>query len=626
MKSFLTLVICLCLFAAIQAKDKYSNIQPQQAKEVTSTVPPIEDTDLFFESWETGDFHGWTPLDETALAPQWHLDTWMAYGGSGESWWMADVTLGIEGGYNNNWYQVLDSDEIILSGSNQQLSFYHRYSVEPPSTYLAYDAWDGMNLRISTDGGSNWDVLTNPIPAYSNNSLYSFGDIHGEGPNIPGWTGALTTWTQVTVDLTAYSGQTVKIRFAFASDGVFATGVDGGPEDMFAWQIDDIEVTNDGGTIFSNNGVVSGMTALNNVPSGADLWSINMGTGATGSYFADCNNGSGTYVPNMRNSLTSPYFNLPSIITEAYLDFSIRGGFLDNQTYPDPVDYWGAYVQVEGETGRRYISNITQDPNGDNYIYTDAPLDWSLFSASYSTGIVDLSSLIGNNVRFIIEFESDEDAPIGEAIQVDDVHIWTPQVVPVELTSFTAMQVGTSIKLEWNTATELNNRGFEIERKVINNGVETDWQMVAFKKGHGTMQEPTSYTYEDEIVGIEADQFMYRLKQLDFNGRFEYSDIVEVANLTPVKFELAQNYPNPFNPVTKISYGIPSDNFVSLKIYNVTGQLVSTLVNELKSAGSYNVDFDASQLTSGVYFYILRAGNNESSSNIIQTKKMMLLK
>ena len=198
----------------------------------------------------------------TTLGPsRWHVDSWNAYQG-GLSWWDADPNLGNQGGYSNGWYEGLDTDSISLSGSNLMLEFYHRYKVEDPATATPpYDGWDGMNVRISTDGGDTWQVLENPVPAYTCSSLYSFGEQHGEGPGIPGWAGDLITWTNVSFDLSSYTGQTVRIRFAFASDPALATD-DGGP-DLFGWQIDNIIVSNSSDTLYSNYGDVNGTTSIN---------------------------------------------------------------------------------------------------------------------------------------------------------------------------------------------------------------------------------------------------------------------------------------------------------------------------------------------------------------------------
>ena len=112
----------------------------------------------------------------------------------------------------------------------------------------------------------------------------------------------------------------------------------------------------------------------------------------------------------------------------------------------------------------------------------------------------------------------------------------------------------------------------------------------------------------------------YRLKQIDFDGSYEYSEEVLVETLAPVNFVLEQNYPNPFNPATTIKFGVPVKSSVVLKIFNSLGEEVVQLVNEEKPAGTYSIKFDAAEFPSGVYFYQLRAGS------FIETKKMILLK
>lgn len=185
----------------------------------------------------------------------WHPDEWNAYGGSGTSWWMADTAKFTPGGYNNDWHVVLETDPISLSGSQLSLAFYHRYAMEDPdgaSDYnILYDGWDGINVRISTDGGSTWEVLTSPQPAYTSNSLWSFGAIHREGPGIPGWAGSRQNWTQVSFDLSAYPDETVRIRFEFASDAGYSSVDD---NTLFGWQIDEIEVSNSSEALYTNSG------------------------------------------------------------------------------------------------------------------------------------------------------------------------------------------------------------------------------------------------------------------------------------------------------------------------------------------------------------------------------------
>ena len=191
--------------------------------------------------------------------------------------------------------------------------------------------------------------------------------------------------------------------------------------------------------------------------------------------------------------------------------------------------------------------------------------------------------------------------------------------IPVELTSFSAISDGNDVVLNWSTATELNNHIFEIQRRTGNQ----EFYTIGYQEGHGTTTEPQNYTYTDK--NLERGKYFYRLKQIDFLGTYQYSDEKEVDVTGILKFALEQNYPNPFNPSTKIKFEIPDQvrndrNLVTLKVYDVLGNEVATLVNEEKPAGEYEVEFDASSLPSGVYFYHLKAGS------FIETKKMIFLK
>ena len=195
--------------------------------------------------------------------------------------------------------------------------------------------------------------------------------------------------------------------------------------------------------------------------------------------------------------------------------------------------------------------------------------------------------------------------------------------VPVELTSFTAIENNGIVELNWETATEVNNRMFEIQRQSRG----TELFTIGFVNGHGTTTEPQFYSFTDE--SLQHGKYQYRLKQIDLDGSYEYSSIVEIVIETPKEFSLEQNYPNPFNPSTRIEFIVPANviesetkkfQLVTLKVYDVLGNEIATLVNEEKPAGSYDVKFDASQLSSGIYFYKLKAGS------FVGTKKMLLLK
>jgi hypothetical protein len=185
--------------------------------------------------------------------------------------------------------------------------------------------------------------------------------------------------------------------------------------------------------------------------------------------------------------------------------------------------------------------------------------------------------------------------------------------LPVELTEFTGRKSEQGVELAWRTASELNNSGFEVERK----SQGADWNTLGFVLGNGTTTEAQSYSFLDKSA---SGKVQYRLKQIDFDGQFEYSNVIEVDAGLPKAFALEQNYPNPFNPTTVISYQLPVAGNISLKIYDVLGKEVMTLVNGRQEAGAYNFTLNAASLASGIYFYRLQSGN------FVQTKKMMLVK
>ena len=145
-----------------------------------------------------------------------------------------------------------------------------------------------------------------------------------------------------------------------------------------------------------------------------------------------------------------------------------------------------------------------------------------------------------------------------------------------------------------------------------------NWEKIGFVEGNGTTNAPKEYSFSEK--NIPSGKYSYRLKQIDRDGKFSYSNVVEVSVAEVKQFGLEQNYPNPFNPVTMINYQLPMNSTVTLKVYDAIGREVATLVNEVKEAGTYSVTFDGSKLSSGLYFYTIKAGN------FIATKKLTLMK
>jgi hypothetical protein len=185
--------------------------------------------------------------------------------------------------------------------------------------------------------------------------------------------------------------------------------------------------------------------------------------------------------------------------------------------------------------------------------------------------------------------------------------------LPVELTFFTASLSGSCVILNWQTETEVSNYGFDIERKV-----NKDWEKIGFVSGYGNSNSPKEYSFVDDKP-YGRSKFQYRLKQIDTDGQFEYSDIVE-AEITPDKFTLFQNYPNPFNPTTKIKYQLPIECKVVIKLYDLLGAEVMLVVNEVKASGFYEEEISAESLASGTYIYRIVAGD------FVESKKMTLIK
>ncbi len=188
-------------------------------------------------------------------------------------------------------------------------------------------------------------------------------------------------------------------------------------------------------------------------------------------------------------------------------------------------------------------------------------------------------------------------------------------ILPVELASFNSSVNRNTVHLYWATTKEINNSGFDVERNILNTN---DWIKAGSVTGKGTTNEPRNYSFSENV---NTGKYNYRLKQIDYNGNFEYfnlSNSIEVG--IPEKYDISQNYPNPFNPTTKIDYDLPYDGKVNIAVYDLSGRELANLVNEVKAAGYYSLEFNASNLASGIYFYKI------TSKNFTATKKMVVLK
>ncbi|OIP60358.1 MAG: hypothetical protein AUK34_06455 [Ignavibacteria bacterium CG2_30_36_16] len=238
-------------------------------------------------------------------------------------------------------------------------------------------------------------------------------------------------------------------------------------------------------------------------------------------------------------------------------------------------------------------------------------LDNLIYNGAVTQDVNQLRLDVSNKTNWIGSDEIRQTMPSG---------FWQ---IPVELLGFSASVDGNKVTLSWQTVTELNNSGFDVERlKNDNPGMQQrDWTIVGFIKGKGNSTVLNFYSFDD-VVNY-GGEFSYRLKQIDYDGSVEYSSIVKVSVTSPDEFTLSQNFPNPFNPSTTIAFSIPVASYVNLKVFDILGREVVTLINGNLDAGKHSVNFDAASaggLSSGLYLYQLNAGSFSSA------KKMNLLK
>jgi len=315
------------------------------------------------------------------------------------------------------------------------------------------------------------------------------------------------------------------------------------------------------------------------------------------------------------------------------------GSLLTNDN--DPADR----ILVYNGTGSSSLPNLSGGDNGDQLIaYTGSATNpyfiagitwgndgWALAkSNSIAPGTIsDVALGSSNNYYFSGSVDGDAAttrtaltnpsnwSSFGGTIFNDLTSTIGNGALPVELSFFTGTLNGRKVQLRWKTETEVNNYGFEIERST--GASETNWETIGFIKGNGNSNSQKDYAYSDAEID-QSGNYLYRLKQINNNGTYEYSDVVTVGVGAPDKYELSQNYPNPFNPETRINFSIPVKQYVSLKVYNSLGELVKELINEYKEAGSYSVEFNASNLSNGIYIYRLE------TQNFVSNKKMTLIK
>ncbi len=462
----------------------------------------------------------------------------------------------------------------------------------------------------TTDGGQTWNYQTVPTPY----GLYSVfftdaqnGWTSGEGGNIFHTTDGGQNWgnqpTSILIDLndlffinadTGWAAGGDPPSFPSSSDRIILGTTDGGNTWNIQYFQTDATPMQSIFFIDSNNGYATGGSGeLMHTTNGGNVWTQQLvanGNDFRNLFFTDINTGWVT------GDGGFPSYGVVYKTTDGGNSWNLTTlgmhQLLLGMYFTDDLNGW--IVGVDYSNGNMGIV----------YRTTDAGTNWEIQS------IPSIDALF--NIIFI-------NSNTGWATGGNGNIITTEGSTPVELSSFTAFVDKNNVVLNWQTATETNNNGFQIERlkdsKIKNTN---EWKSIGFVNGQGTTTEENSYSFVDD--NLTTGKYQYRLKQIDFDGSYEYSETINVQVLSPTEFSLSQNYPNPFNPTTTIKYSIPNPGSVKLLVYNSLGEKVTELVDEYKEAGSYKINFDASDLSSGIYFYKLKAGRFTS------VKKLILLK
>jgi len=471
----------------------------------------------------------------------------------------------------------------------------------------------GVVLK-TTDGGTTWTPTTPTdvnstnytVEAFDATTAWVTGTVGGSADfSIWKTTDGGTTWVSQYNNPTGFGDA---VRFFDANNGVCFADPD--PYPSTHWEI---LTTSDGGTNWTRvpDGNYPPADSVNQEAGTA----ISMELVGNTVWFTSYNNLAGTsdhVYKSTDKGLTWTVSSFPAISGGSnFVAFTDQNNgvvmCLDNTTAAttDGGVTWTT-SSISG-AGFRNVTSVPGFPNayvavgslGISYFSTDNGANWAPLTTGTTVNLytVDASAnfawAAGNS---------------GTILKLDGT------VLPVELTSFTASVINQQVKLNWLTASELNNNGFEVQRKAEGH----DFVTVGFVKGNGTSTSKREYSFVDK--SIASGKYSYRLKQIDFSGAYNYSNTVEVEVKILDSYSLEQNYPNPFNPTTKIGYVLKDKSNAKVAIMNAIGQEVAVLINEEQEAGYHQLDFNASNLPSGIYFYKLEAGN------FTKTMKMILLK
>jgi photosystem II stability/assembly factor-like uncharacterized protein len=456
-------------------------------------------------------------------------------------------------------------------------------AINGPNIFLG----KSTGMYLSTDNGTNWTHLVNCPNSYIFSIAINGNNIFAATSNsVVRSTDNGLSWYYSNNGIPSYA---VVNAFAFMGDNTFVG-------------------TNGGVFLSTNNG--TNWTKINTGLMDTVVMALNV---SGNSIFAGTYNGGIFLSTNTGTNWTQVNYGLTNIKVNAFSN-------LENNIFVATDD--GVYRSTNNGTNWVFENNLhyawimSMIVNGANifvgtyaiglYISKDYGATWLPINEGLGVSIIDGLAVNDNYIFAVTEKVGVWRRPLSDS------------VIPVELTTFTVNTEKNTANLNWRTATETNNRGFEIQRK----SSTYDFITVSFVNGKGTSTKMNNYSWSEKL---QPGIYSYRLRQIDYNGKFEYSKEVEVT-VIPNIFSLEQNYPNPFNPNTVISYSLPSASNVKLIVYNTLGQTIKVLENEYKHAGNYTVNFNASDLPSGIYFYTIQTISNDGKQIFTSTKKMILLK
>lgn len=515
------------------------------------------------------------------------------------------------------------------------------YSVRFGADNAAYLSGGSGYFLKSTDGGATWQELgyrftTSRIRDISfadndNGFVVGTGFVYGstDGGNTwnsqtPPFTGDINEVVAITPDLAIAGcdgGNVIRTTNGGANWELIPTGISGTNSDILAIDFADENI----GLVAAYNGTVARTTdggatwnIISNI-SGSNPWDMDMvdplyaWVAGTGERIFRTTDGGVTWTQQLAVGGLGTY-------GISFIDRSngIAGGTGGNTYYttdggqnwnpaitPPNNTVWGIHIAPSPVYGS---VALTACASGYVYLSTDSGRNWEVQPRFTISTMDDVWMTDAANAWFV--------GNSGLVLKYTE-----PANIPVELSSFSASVSGNNVDLIWTTASEVNNSGFEVQKSEIRSKKSNDaeWERIGFVEGRGTTTESSTYSFIDN--NLSPGSYKYRIKQIDFDGSFKYYNLAESIEIgLPNNFELAQNYPNPFNPSTIISWQSPVTGHQVLKIYDLIGNEVSTLVDDIKEAGYHSVEFNASGLASGVYFYKLQAGS------FTETKKMLLLR